>query len=45
MQALGGTAVAAAFLIAADHLLNAGRYSEVAGELVRQACGLVGIHF
>jgi hypothetical protein len=44
MQALGGTAVAALILFVADQLLNAGRYSDVAADILRHTCGLVGIH-
>jgi hypothetical protein len=45
VQGLGGTAIASLILFVVDQNWNAGRYSEVAAALLRQACGLVGIHF
>jgi hypothetical protein len=44
MQAFGATAVAALILYVADQFLNAGRYSEVVADALKQVGLLVGIN-
>jgi hypothetical protein len=44
MQALSATAVAALILFVADQFLNAGRYSEVFADALKQVGMLVGIN-
>ena len=43
MQIFGATGVATLILFVADQMLNAGRYSEVAAHVLKQAGLLVGI--
>jgi hypothetical protein len=44
MQAFGATAIAALILYVADQFLNAGRYSEVVADALKQVGLLVGIN-
>jgi hypothetical protein len=44
MQALGATAIATVILYLADQFLNAGRYSEVAINILKQVGWSIGIH-
>jgi hypothetical protein len=44
MQTFGATAVAALILYVADQFLNAGRYSEVVADALKQVGLLVGIN-
>jgi hypothetical protein len=44
MQTFGATAVAVLILFVVDQFLNAGRYSEVVADLLKQLGQLVGIN-